>query len=357
MCTNTDIVQVTNNTILPTVVINGGFAIDCVTSSGTLDGTGSSEGNNYTYQWSNPTGELAGQTNLLLDVNAPDTYTLQVTNTETGCVNEAFEVVGENLSDLPIPTFIDNSPTCFGASNGSLVLDTIIGGEAPYLFSFEGQSFTNSSIFNNLTAGDYSIIVEDAIGCQDEFSFTITDGNDIGLDLGENQLIDFGDSTEIAATVDIPWSLIDTLIWEEEESLSCFDCIETTVTPFQTTTYSAQAIDENGCTSEDFVTIVVNRELNIFVPTAFSPNNDGINDYLIVFAGEEVVQVNTFFIYDRWGEKVYEFYDFPANDSNYGWDGFKDLQLMNSQVFVYHVEVLLIDGRTETVKGDFTLVK
>jgi len=357
MCTNVDMVEVLDNTTLPTVVINGGFTIDCIVNSGTLDGTGSSTGDNFIYQWSNSAGDLLGQTDLILDVNAPDTYTLEITNTETGCINEASEIVNEDIAGVPIPSFIDNSPTCFGDNNGSLVLDTIIGGEAPYLFSFEGQSFTNSTAFNNLSAGEYSIIIEDAIGCQDELIFTVTDGNDLSLDLGENQPIDFGDSTEIAALVNIPWSAVDTLIWEEDETISCLDCIETTVTPFETTTYSAQVIDENGCTAEDFVTVIVNRELNVYVPTAFSPNNDGINDYLTVYAGDQVELVNSFLIYDRWGEKVFEYYNFPANNNDYGWDGFKNLQLMDPQVFVYSVEVLLIDGTTETVKGDFTLVK
>jgi len=357
MCTNLDSVMVIDNTELPTAVINGGFTIDCITIDGTLDGTGSSEGSEFIYQWSNNAGVLTGATNLELSVDSPDTYTLEVTNVETSCVNEATIIVDESTAGLPMPVFSTYAPTCFNHNDGSIDLDSVIGGEPPYLYSLEGQNFTSSSTFNNLLAGDYVITVEDAIGCQSELEITVKDGNELSLYLGEDQFIGLGDSTELVATPSVLLNEIDTIMWEVDESLSCLDCFEAMATPFFTTTYSAQVIDENGCTAEDFVMVVVDRQLDVYVPTAFSPDGDGINDIIMVYAGEQIVKVNTFIIYDRWGEQVFEYYNFPPNESEYGWDGYKGLELMNQQVFVYHIEVERIDGTTETVKGDFTLIK
>jgi gliding motility-associated-like protein len=60
----------------------------------------------------------------------------------------------------------------------------------------------------------------------------------------------------------------------------------------------------------------------------------------------------TFYIYDRWGEKVFESTD-PAN----GWDGTYKNKPMNSAVYVYYLKAVLIDGNTVDKKGNITLVR
>ncbi|HRF40788.1 MAG TPA: gliding motility-associated C-terminal domain-containing protein, partial [Saprospiraceae bacterium] len=93
------------------------------------------------------------------------------------------------------------------------------------------------------------------------------------------------------------------------------------------------------------------------IPNAFSPNNDGTNDRLMVFAGEDVAYIRSFQVFNRWGESVFEVYNFPPNDPAYGWDGNHRAQLYNAAVFAYFAEVEFIDGSVKLFKGDVTLIK
>lgn len=94
-----------------------------------------------------------------------------------------------------------------------------------------------------------------------------------------------------------------------------------TVSPDETTTYTVTVFDENECDYELSITIMVIpcAEENFFVPTAFTPNGDNVNDVLCVRSllelTPEAVDM-TFIIYNRWGEKVFE-----SNSLTDCWDG------------------------------------
>jgi gliding motility-associated-like protein len=90
----------------------------------------------------------------------------------------------------------------------------------------------------------------------------------------------------------------------------------------------------------------------------FSPNGDGINDVLFISGDEnQIVSIKKFQVFNRWGELLHETSGFQPNDPSNGWDGrFKNV-LMNPGVFVYRAEIEYIDGVTEVVTGDVTLVK
>jgi hypothetical protein len=59
----------------------------------------------------------------------------------------------------------------------------------------------------------------------------------------------------------------------------------------------------------------------------------------------------------RWGETVFEAYNFQVNDDQFGWDGTFRGELMNNSVFVYYVVVTFKNGTTAEFKGDVTLMR
>ncbi|MBL4651355.1 MAG: gliding motility-associated C-terminal domain-containing protein [Flavobacteriales bacterium] len=87
-----------------------------------------------------------------------------------------------------------------------------------------------------------------------------------------------------------------------------------------------------------------------FVPSAFSPNGDGNNDYLYVYGGQ--ISTMTLEIFDRWGKKV-----FKSSDLKYGWDGQYNEIDVNPGVYYYKVDATYLNGNSETVAGDVTLVR
>ena len=89
---------------------------------------------------------------------------------------------------------------------------------------------------------------------------------------------------------------------------------------------------------------------NYFLPTAFSPNHDGLNDVLYV-RGNGIRDI-AFSIYNRWGEKVFE-----SHKISDGWDGTFKGKPLGSAVFVYRLELIFTNGDHTTSKGNVTLIR
>ena len=109
---------------------------------------------------------------------------------------------------------------------------------------------------------------------------------------------------------------------------------------------------DSGCSATDMVTITVENENcgEVFVPNAFSPNSDGVND--ILYVRGKCISSMDFYIFDRWGNKVFE-----SHSPSRGWDGRYNGLPMNTATFSYYLDALLIDGTTITKRGNVTLVR
>ena len=67
-----------------------------------------------------------------------------------------------------------------------------------------------------------------------------------------------------------------------------------------------EVIDENGCIVVRTIPIVLDEDFDYYLPTAFTPNQDGVNDYFGFFSQDLPGEIKEFKIYDRWGSKVYQ---------------------------------------------------
>ncbi|HMG16812.1 MAG TPA: gliding motility-associated C-terminal domain-containing protein, partial [Saprospiraceae bacterium] len=129
------------------------------------------------------------------------------------------------------------------------------------------------------------------------------------------------------------------------------------VKPDTSTTYTITVTDKNGCEATDQLRVNIISTDVAFIPNVFSPNGDGINDKLNFFCSDKVMNIKHFAIFDRWGESVYDAIDIPVNDLDYGWDGKQKGQKANSAVYVYYIELTLIDGTVKILKGDINLIR
>jgi len=91
-------------------------------------------------------------------------------------------------------------------------------------------------------------------------------------------------------------------------------------------------------------------EPDIFVPSAFTPNQDLTNDILFV-RGDNLESIE-FQLFNRWGEKVFE-----TNDKDRGWDGTYQGKEVDPGVFVYHLKAICFDGQEFIKKGNITLIR
>jgi len=356
-CASNAAVQVTQNIQQPNANAGQDQTLNCVIASVTLDASASVAAQPL-YRW-----VAAGTTDTVaitptLDLIAPGNYVLWVIDNQNGCADS--DVANALLDDAFVQDFsvVTDQPTCFNDTDGSIVVHSVQGGTPPFVYSLNGAPFSSQSIFNNLGSGDYNILIQDALGCEYQEDAYIEVSNDLRVDAGPDQYIDWGDSVRIQAQINVTADEITSIKWQSPGDLPCADCPELILGPMETTAYSIAISDENGCIAKDNVTIFVRRNRDVFIPNAFSPDNDGTNDVLMIFAGDEVVRIKSFQLFNRWGESVFEVFNFQPNDPAFGWNGAgRGGQLFNAAVFVYLAEVEFLDGSTQLYTGDVSLMR
>ena len=121
--------------------------------------------------------------------------------------------------------------------------------------------------------------------------------------------------------------------------------------PTITTTYVLTVTDASGCTDVDTVVVYVDIACgDIFLPNAFSPNNDGQND--VYYVRGNCIASLQFEIYNRWGELV-----FSTDRTSQGWDGTWRGQPCETAVFTYFIRATLLDGTDYEDEGNISLIK
>lgn len=360
-CSSTAQAVVADDTAAPTASVAPADQLDCITPNTTLDGTGSSTGTGISFVWSTTGGNIAsGENTLTPTVDAAGTYLLTVT-AANGCTDAASVVVSLSDATPNDAVLTVTPPACFGDGNGAISIGEVSGGTPPYVYALNGGDFGTSGNFTSLVPGTYTITVSDATGCTWESSVTIDPPLDVTLSILtdlQTEVLTLGESVRLKGQVSVPASNLATITWTPAGvDLQCPACLELVVTPTTTTTYSLTVADANGCSASDQVTVVVKVDRPVYVPNAFSPNDDGFNDMLTVFGGKTVTKVKSFLLFDRWGETVFQFYNFAPNNLDLGWDGKHRGDRLDPAVFIWFAEVEFVDGRVELYKGDVSLMK
>lgn len=111
-------------------------------------------------------------------------------------------------------------------------------------------------------------------------------------------------------------------------------------------TYNLQVTDSNNCKANKTITVIEKCEENIYIPNAFTPNGDGLNDvFNIVTTGLEKYAIQ---IYNRWGQEV-----FSSDNYLQGWDG----KNAPNDVYVYQITYKVNGKPANTIKGTVTLMR
>ncbi len=303
--------------------------------------------NPYTYIWnSNPP-----QTDFVASNLAAGNYTLVVTDAN-GC--QASDSVEISEPD-PINLVLEFAPvTCFGGADAIVGIHAT-GGVGPFTYSMNGITYQSDSLFTNLGAGTYGIAVQDQSGCEASAGFSITEPPPFYVNIEPNDII-VGVFDEDQFFVNVsPDSAVYTYVWNPADELSCDNCPD----PVFTATGNpgirelvVTVIDENDCAFQDTLRIRVSDEIGIWVPNAFSPNGDGVNDYLQVFdIGAKTID---FRIFNRWGAEVYH-NDQMKDDQ--GWDGTYKGKDGGTATYVWMAEVEYFNGENRKETGSFSIIK
>lgn len=310
-------------------------------------------GTGVDFTWSGPNGFVASTEDLTNLSNG--NYVLTAIDPQGCTLTDS--VLLSRPDSIVVSTTVEEV-SCFEARDGRVTL-IAEGGSSPYLYALGDSSALQSlAIFGNLSGGTYPFTVQDSEGCTFTDSLVVIEPEELMIDLERVVQVNLGQSHTYQATVNIENSEIDSIRWFPTDSLSCTDCLDPTVDAEYTTEYWVEVFASGGCYVKGFTLFVVDRQVSVYVPSAFSPNDDGINDRLVVLGKEgSIKEVKSFNVFNRWGGHLYSANNFQLNDPSIGWDGTLDGKVLNDGVFVWYAEIILLDGTSEILTGDAVLYR
>lgn len=301
----------------------------------------------FQYQWS------AGQTSdpAISGLSAGQ-YSLTITD-NNGCQSETgFEILEKETLVIELE---ENAVRCFGQTNGSV---EILDPRQRWEYSLDGQTFQQTPFFENLPACAFQLQVRDEDGCLSFHDFQIDEPPLLSVSLPVTLSVIQGGVFQLQPNISGGLGNY-TFQWTPSAGLDCSDCATPLVSTTEDTEYMLTVTDKNGCTS--FATVFVKVEKvktkELFVPTAFSPNNDGLNDFFTVYADASVKQIKTFRIFDRWGATIFESDALPPNVEQMGWDGTVKGKILPIGLYVWFAEVEWVDGMVSLIEGEVNLVR
>lgn len=329
------------------------LAINCEQASVLLGSTNTSSGPGIQYEWllGNDT---VGSTEQIF-VGVPGDYTLIVTNAAGCSATDAANVILDNEPSTAEVIAVKNV-RCFGERNGSIVIDSINATHPPVLYALNGGTFGPTPVFAGLESGTYTLTLLDANGCEwTSPPITINEPPELKVELGSEVQAALGDSVYLKALISVPSSALDTILWRPLLDTVAAGQDFQHFLPLQSWQVDVMVTDSNGCVAMDKVLVRVDRRRNIYVPNIFNPEST-LDPILRVYGGRDVVEIEMFRIYDRWGGQVFEARGFQPN-SSVGWEGKHQDKLVSPGVYVYYVVARFIDGEREIFKGDVTVYR
>lgn len=147
---------------------------------------------------------------------------------------------------------------------------------------------------------------------------------------------------------------IESISWSPTMDLSCIDCISPFVSVTKSTEYQAAIELKNGCTFTVEYAIEVNSN-DVFIPNAFSPNDDGVNDRFLIYNTQAIASIDEVKIYNRWGGVVYAATDL-SSDWN-GWDGTSGGKKAMVGTYVYKIRFMDADQNSQMRTGTILLIE
>jgi gliding motility-associated-like protein len=291
----------------------------------------------YTYYWQPGNYNDSTVSNL-----GKGTYEVTVISAN-GASATSHVQIGEN--DLEGKVIL-SSPICYKDSNAVIQLD-VNGGVAPYTFSIDkGITFQTSPLFNKLDAGTYSIVIKDAYNC-------VLNIDDIVIDQPKLLMIASAHVNPVSCSDVQNGKIILSVTGGTPPytySIPGYTSqLDSVLRQLDAGQYYYRVTDSHDCSVEGDATITKEwRDCAVFMPNAFSPNGDGLNDVFRAKIHDDITDFRMS-IYGRWGELVYQ-----NSNADKGWDG--TLKGVSVPGGSYVWVVTYIDSKQQAIKQQGTLV-
>lgn len=251
------------------------------------------------------------------------------------------------VGKYPNPQIAEVNPVCIGfntqlfASGGSIYSWS----PATYL---SNPNIPNPRVLNPQQNIKYIVSVKDTLGCIKEVNDTVLVRVIPPLrvrTIADTTIVE-GQPITLATTGAV------TYLWSPDRYLNAANISSPVATPLENMKYKVTGTDQYGCRGTDSINITVYSVVaNIYVPSAFTPNGDGLNDVIKpILLGMRSLKY--FKIYNRFGELV-----FSTTEPGKGWDGSFNGKPQASATFVWVAEGITFKGETRQQKGTVVLIR
>lgn len=272
----------------------------------------------FNYQWTNYTGTSAAATQL-----KAGNYGVVVTDANQCTAQGSF-----TIQNIPaFTTTLTSYPDTCNGRHGAILVSTS-GGTSPFTYSCNGQA-NLPSLVGNLSQGSYKLTISDASGCRVNDSIVLGNVNNLSVSL--NPYYTFCGNNAVSIN---PGSYT-SYLWSTGDT---FPVTNTSTAGL----LWVEVTNAQGCRASDTTLIVEDCLNDVLLPAAFTPNNDGKNDFFQAYYS----QVNSLqlLIFNRFGEIVFE-----TDNRNFKWDGYQKGKPCPQDIYIvvmhYSIEGKKFDKR------------
>ncbi|RMG57058.1 MAG: gliding motility-associated C-terminal domain-containing protein, partial [Bacteroidetes bacterium] len=262
-------------------------------------------------------------------------------------------------SPIALPIELAYSPqVCAGAETGFLRFSPPTAGIAPWTWTVNGLRYDSPPDLSGLPAGPYTISLTDGIGCEADTVIQIESLPPLEVTLPREVELELGESTTLTIETNRDPAAIAQVRWTPDSFVSCRDCLDPDlIQPLRSQGYMVTVRDSLGCAATASLDLHVRVVERVFLPTAFSPNGDGINDLYHILLGPEVGSVQGFEVYSRWGRLAYAA-EGPGPIPQLSWDGLgRRGQPVPEGVYVCVLRYRLLDGQARVQRRTITVLR
>jgi len=269
-----------------------------------------------------------------------------------------FDTASTSLSFFESPTLAARKePGCSEAEGTSVLVETAEGNFVT-MVGLDSDYGQPGNFHAGVPNGTYLVNAISPDGCEAELEVFVPPVQELFIHLAQYLFeIDLGQEVQLEASAnqeDVGY------LWAPAADLDDATVHDPIARPLISTFFAVAATNEQGCVKYDtaFVSVIIDRDKDIFVPNTFTPNNDGPNDiFRLRSANPGLSKIRSFQIFDRWGEKVFEAYDCQPETSACGWDGTFRGQKAEMGMYVWLVELEFLDSIMTKRKGEVTLLR
>ncbi|WP_164972743.1 T9SS type B sorting domain-containing protein [Lacibacter luteus] len=283
-------------------------------------------------------------------IASPQTTTKYFIEVTKG-ICKANDSVDVNVNPAPIAVAKKDTTICYGQS-ARLV------GEGGIQYSWSPNQFLDNPLNDTVNINSptvsttYQLKVTDMKGCTslNNAAVTITVKPPPKLFAGNDISVAKGEPLQLFA-IDVNNTGFIYFDWQPGTGLSNNRVQNPVAVLSNNITYRVTASTSEGCKAMDTLNITVFDKPDIFVPTGFTPNNDGLND-LLVAVPVGIKSFNYFKVYNRWGQVVFSGKDFAS-----GWNGYFKNEQQIPGIYSWVVSGTDYKGNIIKKSGTVTLIR